>query len=105
MNGATTGTIDAQDQDGTTARFGCPTLGTPPANQTGGGATCSWNTAVTTLTVSLTGPVTYPGAGLNGSGTTPGLQIPFNITALTGFTDVATNPVNILGSSDRLVNY
>jgi hypothetical protein len=105
MNGSLTGTIDAQDQDGTTARFGCPTLGTPPANQTGGGATCSWNTAVTTLTVSLTGPVTYPGAGLNGSGTTPGLQIPFNITALTGFTDVATNPVNILGSSDRLVNY
>ena len=49
--------------------------------------------------------MTTPGAGLNGSGTTPGLQIPFNITALTGFTDVAGNPVNVLGSSDRLVNY
>jgi len=105
MNGAITGTIDVQDQDGTTARFGCPTLATPPAGQTGGAATCSWNTAVTTLTVSLTANVTYPAAGTLGSGTTPGLQIPFNITALTGFTDVAGNPVNVLGSSDRLVRY
>jgi hypothetical protein len=55
--------------------------------------------------VSLTAAVTYPPAGTNGSGSTPGLQIPFNITALTGFTDVAGNPVNVLGSSDRLVNY
>jgi hypothetical protein len=39
------------------------------------------------------------------NGTTPGLQIPFNITALTLITDVAGNPPNVLGSSDRLVDY
>jgi hypothetical protein len=39
------------------------------------------------------------------TGTTPGMQIPFNITAVTGITDVAGNPPNILGSPDRLVNY
>jgi hypothetical protein len=110
MQGQITGTIDVQDQDGTTGRFGCPTLttgvgGQTPTGQTGGAANCSWNTAVTTLTVSLTAAVTYPPAGTNGSGTTPGLQIPFNITALTGFTDVSNNPVNVLGSSDRLVRY
>jgi hypothetical protein len=105
MNAATTGTIDVQDQDGTTGRFGCPTLAAPPAGQIGGAATCSWNTAATTLTVSLAANVTYPAAGTLGSGSTPGLQIPFNITALSGFTDVAGNPVNVLGSSDRLVRY
>jgi hypothetical protein len=33
------------------------------------------------------------------------MQIPFNITALNGITDVAGNPPNILGSPDRLVRY
>jgi hypothetical protein len=93
MNGSTTGSISVQDQDGTTATIQCSAVA--GANQ----ATCSWNTAVTTMTVTLNGTLA------NVAGTTPGLQIPFNITALNGITDVAGNPPNILGSSDRLVRY
>ena len=55
--------------------------------------------AGTTMTVTLAGTLA------NTAGTTPGMQIPFNITALTGITDVAGNPPNVLGSSDRLVDY
>jgi hypothetical protein len=35
------------------------------------------------------------------------MQIPFNITALTGaaFTDLQGNAVNVLGSPDRLVDF
>jgi hypothetical protein len=88
MNGATNGTISIQDQDGTTGTITCGT-----------NATCAWNTAVTTMTVTLTAGVT-PTAG-----TTPGMQIPFNITALTQVQDVAGNPPNVLGSSDRLVDF
>jgi hypothetical protein len=96
MNGLQTGQISTQDQDGTTTTIQCSAAGTTSANQ----ATCSWNTAVTTLTVTLTGPLTIIGAG-----TTPGNQIPFNITALTVIQDIAGNPPNVLGSSDRLVDY
>jgi hypothetical protein len=88
MNGATTGTISIQDQDGTTGTITCGT-----------NASCAWDTAVTTMTVVLTGSVT-PTAG-----TTPGMQIPFNITALTQVQDTAGNPPNVLGSSDRLVDF
>lgn len=96
MNGLQTGQISTQDQDGTTTTIQCSAAGTTAANQ----ATCTWNTAVTTLTVVLTGPLTITGAG-----TTPGHQIPFNITALTIIQDVAGNPPNVLGSADRLVDY
>jgi hypothetical protein len=91
MNGATTGTVSIQDQDGTTATINCAA-----------GATCTWNTTTTTtvMTVTLTAAL-----GVTGVGTTPGMQIPFNITALTGVTDTAGNPPNVLGSSDRLVDY
>jgi len=88
MNGVTTGDINIQDQDGTTGVVTC-----------GSNATCSWNTAVTTLSVALTatvGPLV---------GTTPGMAIPFNITALTLVKDVAGNPPNVLGSADRLVDF
>src|SRR5207248_7769358 len=77
MNGATTGTVSIQDQDGTTATINCTA-----------GATCSWDTNVTTMTVTLTAALA------NNVGTTPGMQIPFNITAMTGITDVAGNPPN-----------
>jgi hypothetical protein len=84
----TVGTISIQDQDGTTATMNCSA-----------GTTCSWNAAATVLTVTL-------GATLaNNAGTTPGMQIPFNITALTNVTDTSGNPPNVLGSSDRLVDY
>jgi hypothetical protein len=96
MNGGTTGQIAIQDQDGTSATIQCGAGGVA-ANQ----AICSWNTAVTTMTVSFTGA----SLTLVTAGSTLGMQIPFNITGLTGVTDVAGNPVNVLGSSDRLVNY
>ncbi len=96
MNGGQTGTIGIQDQDGSTATIQCSAAGTAANNQ----ATCAWDSGTTTvLTVTLTG--TLP----NTAGTTPGMQIPFNITSLTGVTDVAGNPPNVLGSSDRLVDY
>jgi hypothetical protein len=88
MNGNTTSQISIQDQDGTTGTITCGT-----------NATCAWNTAVTTMTVALTA-----GVGAT-AGTTPGMQIPFNITALTQVQDVAGNPPNVLGSSDRLVDF
>ena len=89
MNAAAS-TISIQDQDGTTATITCGT-----------NATCSWNTSTTTtvLTVTMTSALTPS------SGTTPGMQIPFNITAFTGVTDTSGNPPNVLGSSDRLVDY
>jgi hypothetical protein len=89
MNAAA-GTISIQDQDGTTATITCGT-----------NATCSWNTATTTTVLT----VTMTAALVPTSGTTPGMQIPFNITAFTGVTDTAGNPPNVLGSSDRLVDY
>jgi len=97
MNGNQTGTISIQDQDGSTATIQCSAAGTAANNQ----ATCSWNTTADTtlLTVSLTGVL------INTSGSTPGMQIPFNITALTQIQDAAGNPPNVLGSSDRLVDY
>jgi hypothetical protein len=93
MNGATNGTVSVQDLDGTTATIQCS--GVAGANQ----ATCGWDSTVTIMNVALTGALT------SGAGTTPGLSIPFNITALTLITDTSTNPPNVLGSSDRLVDY
>src|SRR5205807_7395573 len=80
-------TISIQDQDGTTATIGC--AGGAPNSGT---ATCSWDTAVTTMTLTLNSaliPDTTPGGAP--TGTTPGMQIPFNITGVTGITDVAGN--------------
>jgi hypothetical protein len=88
-----TGSIALQDQDGTTMTLDC-TLTT---------VGCAWNTADTTVTVTLqTGFVSTAAAG-----TTPGMQIPFNVTALAGsaYTDLQGNAVNVLGSADRLVDF
>jgi hypothetical protein len=93
MNGITTGQIGIQDQDGTTATIQCSAAA--GVNQ----ASCTWNTAVTTVTVTLTGALT-PTAG-----TTPLMQIPFNVTTLTSFQDLQGNPPNVLGSADRLVDF
>src|SRR5437773_10528245 len=103
MNGCTTGvapicSIEAQDQDGTS-------LSGANRMQCGGNVSCSWNTAVTTVTVTVTTQLTPPPLGSTGSGTTQGMQIPFNITALNGINDVAGNPPNVLGSSDRLIDF
>ena len=97
MNSTTAGAVvSIQDQDGTTAKITCGVVG---AN----GATCSFDTAtVTNLVVTLTGDLSVIDAG-----TTPGMAIPFNITAITVIKDATTpgNPPNILGSPDRLVEY
>jgi len=94
MNGTTTGTIQIQDQDGTVFTLNC-----------GGNVTCSWDTAVTKVTVTVATAITPPVVGAPGAGATPGMQIPFNITTLNGFTDLQGNVPNVLGSSDRLVDY
>jgi uncharacterized lipoprotein YbaY len=96
MNGCVTAgcTIETQDQDGTqysgTSRMVCST-----------NVTCTWNTAVTTLTVTVLTTLS-PTAG---TGTTNGMQIPFNITVLNGLNDTTGNPANVLGSPDRLVDF
>jgi hypothetical protein len=92
MNGAGTGTISIQDQDGTTATIHCSAVTGPEQ------ASCTWDVTVTVLSVSLTGTLTWT------DGTTFEMQVPFNITAFTGVTDLSANPVDILGSPDRLVN-
>jgi hypothetical protein len=94
MNGTTTGTIQIQDQDGTVFTLTC-----------GGNVTCTWNTAVTQVTVTVATTITPPVVGDPGAGNTPGMQIPFNVTTLNGFTDLQGNVPNVLGSSDRLVDY
>ena len=87
MNGSTTGTIDVQDQDGSTASFICASK-----------AVCVWDTGVTTVTVTLV--AVTPSSG----GTTPGLQIPATITGLNGFADTAGNAPDLAGSADLLIN-
>jgi hypothetical protein len=97
MNGATDGVINAQDEDGTEITINCgPTPPVAPVD-----ATCTWNTAVTTVTVTLTATVSPNGSS---PGATTGLAIPFNITSTSGILDTAGNPPNIQGSSDRFVN-
>jgi hypothetical protein len=97
MNGSTAGRIDVQDQDGTIVSGGLVC---------GGNVTCVWNAADTTLTVTVQGaPVAVPGVGVAGAGTTPGMQIPFNVTAISTINDETGNPPNVLGSSDRLVDF
>jgi len=95
MNGTTTGTIQIQDQDGTVFTLTCGT----------GNVSCTWNTAVTTVTVTVTTAIVPPAVGQPGAGSTPGMQIPFNITTLNGFADLQGNVPNVLGSPDRLVDY
>jgi IPT/TIG domain/Bacterial Ig-like domain len=86
---AATGSMQAQDQDGTVITFTCGT-----------NVSCTWNSTVTGLSVVVIGTITTSGVG-----STPGMQIPFNITTMNGFTDLQGNVPNILGSSDRLVDY
>jgi hypothetical protein len=91
------GTITIQDQDGTVLTLDCATAA----------VTCAWNTAKTMVTITLAANTAAPVAPAPGAGTTPGMQIPFNVTTLTGtsFTDTQGNAVNVLGSSDRLVDF
>ena len=92
--GDNAGSISLQDQDGTVRNITC--------NATN--VACVWNTAKTLVTVTLVTVLAQP---VSDTGTTPGMQIPFNVTALTGvpFTDTQSNAVNVLGSPDRLVDF
>ena len=87
MSGSTFGGINLQDTDGTAVFLSCGTQ-----------VLCTWNTASTTITVTVTSAL----AGFGG--VTPGLQLPANITTLNGFSDAQGNVPNVLGSTDRLVN-
>jgi hypothetical protein len=104
QNGGPAGSMQIQDQDGTVFTLTCDTTTgnppTPPQN-----VTCLWNTALTQVTVTVASAITAPGVGSAGAGTTPGMQIPFNVTTLNGFTDAQGNVPNVLGSPDRLVDY
>jgi len=82
------GIIEIQDLDGSLPSINCL------AN-----AICTWNTATTTLTVTLMQAVAPSG------GTTPGLQIPANVTSLVGFSDLAGNAPYLLGSVDRQIDF
>jgi IPT/TIG domain-containing protein len=96
MNGTTTGTINIQDQDGTSLVLTC-----------GGNVSCTWNstTTPTMVTVTVTTALVAPALGAAGAGSTQGMQIPFNVTTLNGFADLQGNVPNVLGSPDRLVDY
>jgi len=91
MNGQTVSNINIQDQDGTTATIIC---------DGGTNATCEWDDNVMVLTVTLDATLAD-----NGDGSTPGMAIPFNITSFSAIRDASENPVNVLGSADRLVDY
>ena len=93
MNGAATGTISIQDQDGTTATIQCSAVAGPEQ------AICTWDVTVTVLSVALTGTLTWV------DGTTPGMQVPFDITRFSGVTDLSANPPVILDLPDRLVDH
>jgi hypothetical protein len=101
MDTDTTGdTIQIQDQDGTVFTLSCG-----GALATTNSVSCDWNTSETTVTVTLDENITPPVVGAPGAGNTPGMQIPFNVTTLTGFADTQGNVPNVLGSSDRLVDF
>jgi len=87
MNGSIFGLIPIVDQDGSTATISC-----------GNNASCTWNIAVTTMTVTLTQTLA------NSGGTTPGLQLPATISALIGLADVAGNAPDLAGSADRVID-
>jgi hypothetical protein len=98
MNGVDeSGSITVQDQDGTVLNLDCGAAAVG----------CTWNTADTTVTVTLQSLFAAPAIGLAGAGTTPGMQIPFNVTTTSGssFSDLQGNAVNVLGSADRLVDF
>jgi len=94
----TADTLRIEDQDGTVATVAC---GVVPNR-----ASCPWSNARTVMTVTLDlSTLEVPPIGQPGAGTTPGMQIPFNIAALVGFSDVAGTAPDVLGSPDRLVDY
>jgi hypothetical protein len=98
MNGVDeSGSITVQDQDGTVLVLDCGLAAVG----------CTWNTADTTVTVTLQSLFVAPAVGAPGAGTTPGMQIPFNVTTTSGssFSDLQGNAVNVLGSADRLVDF
>jgi hypothetical protein len=93
-------TLQIQDQDGTVFTLACTTA---PSGLND--VTCDWNDAGTQIEIILDENITPPIVGAPGAGSTPGMQIPFNVTTLNGFADAQGNVPNVLGSSDRLVDF
>jgi Collagen triple helix repeat (20 copies)/Bacterial Ig-like domain len=87
MNGNTYGSIAITDPDGSTATIECSV-----------NTSCTWDTAVITLTVTFTQLVTGTG------GTTPAIQLPATIAGLLGITDLAGNAPDLPGSVDRVID-
>jgi hypothetical protein len=83
------GLVLLQDQDGTTAFLSCGPL-----------VICTWNTAGTTLTVTVLAPVP-PGP----FGSTPGLQVPLRVAMLGAISDAAGKVPDLAGSADTLIDY
>jgi Big-like domain-containing protein/collagen triple helix repeat protein len=88
MNGTTTGTVQVQDQDGTTAAFAC-----------GVSAVCSWNLAATTVTVTVITALATSG------GSTPGLQLPATITSFDFFADTSGNAPSLAPPADVVIDF
>ena len=77
-----------QDQDGSLAFLSCGIY-----------ASCVWDTAATTMTVTLMVFVAPSG------GSTPGMQIPARISTLIGISDPAGNVPDLAGTSDTLIDF
>jgi len=98
MDAGTTGdTLRIEDQDGTAVTLRC---GVAPNN-----VRCDWDADGMTVTILVVDGLVLPAFDSGDFGTTPGLQIPFNIVTLTGFADANGNAPNVLGSPDHLVDY
>jgi hypothetical protein len=91
------GSVNIQDEDGTVLTLDCASFN----------VACTWNSAKTTVTVTLVVQAAPPLPGTPGGGTTPGMQIPFNVTTMSGssFSDLQGNAVNVLASADRLIDF
>jgi len=100
MDTTTTGdTLQLQDGDGTMVTLRC---GGAPND-----VACVWDDTgtVVTIAVEVNALDAVPAPGSPGSGTTPGLQIPFTITGLTGFADARGFIAYVLGAPDPIVDF
>jgi len=99
MNTATFGaTVFIRDQDGTFVNLDC---GYGVNN-----VACLWDVPGVTVSITVAVPqLDVPPIG-DRAGTTPGLQIPFNLIGLSGeFADLSANLPDLINSPDLLVDY
>lgn len=89
-------TLRIQDQDGTLVTLRCSAA----PNR----VSCGWDADGLSITITVAEGLVLPPVDSAEFGTTPGLQIPFNIVGLSGFTDFQGGVPNLLASPDRLVD-